>query len=397
MSNRMKRREFLLGTGGAALGAVLFPTAAHSAADRPGRSGKLDPWEPLVADLEKQVPEPLREFKVPGLSIAVVRDGKLVWRRGFGVKDAAAGGAVDTATVFEVASVSKTVFAYAVVKLAEEGVLDLDAPLTKYTPHRYLEGDPRLDLITARHVLTHTTGFQNWRSSDEPLTIHFMPGEKFGYSGEAYSYLQSVVTHLKGRVDPNECDTYERGLKVCATDIDDFMKANLLAPFGMSSSGYVWNDTLDRNAAQPHDESGKPTGKRKPRPTDAARYASTGGLQTTPTDFAKFLIEVLDPRPRDAYRLGKKSRADMLRPQVKINEAYRQALGWHVKPTADGDLIFHGGGNPGFAAFVAGSPTRKSGLVVTTNSDDGYKVIDRLLNSETMERLVGFRMPYPLF
>ena len=84
------------------------------------------------------------------------------------------------------------------MKLCEKGVMDLDTPLTKYTSERFLEGDPRLDLITARHVLSHTSGFQNWRSEKEPLKIHFKPGEKWSYSGEGYSYLQSVVTHLIG-------------------------------------------------------------------------------------------------------------------------------------------------------------------------------------------------------
>ena len=87
---------------------------------------------------------------------------------------------MDNDTVFEVASVSKTVFAYAVMNSAN-GILGLDTPLTRYTSDRLLKGDPRLDLITARHVLSHTTGLQNWRSDDEPLTIHFTPGEKFSY------------------------------------------------------------------------------------------------------------------------------------------------------------------------------------------------------------------------
>jgi CubicO group peptidase (beta-lactamase class C family) len=74
-------------------------------------------------------------------------------------KDFVSRAPVDHDTVFEAASVSKTVFAYVVLKLCEKGVLDLDTPLTKYTPDRFLEGDPRLDLITARRVLSHTTGF----------------------------------------------------------------------------------------------------------------------------------------------------------------------------------------------------------------------------------------------
>lgn len=133
---------------------------------------------------------------------------------------------------------SKTVFAYAVMKLCERDVIGLDTPLTKYSPKPFLEGDPRLELITARHVLSHTTGFQNWRSDKEPLKIHFTPGEKHMYSGEGYSYLQSAVTHMTGQ------------------PIEPYMKANLLVPFGMTASGYAWNDTFEKRMARPHDQKG---------------------------------------------------------------------------------------------------------------------------------------------
>ena len=96
--------------------------------------------------------------------------------------------------------------------------------LTTYTSDRFLDGDPRLDRITARHVLAHTSGFQNWRSAKDPLKIHFTPGEKYLYSGEGYSYLQSVVTQLTGRVDRSECATFEADVNVCATDIDAYLK-----------------------------------------------------------------------------------------------------------------------------------------------------------------------------
>ena len=186
----------------------------------------------------------MQEAKVPGLSIAIIKGAKLGWRRGFGVKDNASKEPVDNDTMFEAASMSKPVFAYVVMKLCEKGVMNLDTPLTRYTSERFLEGDPRLDLITARHVLSHTSGFQNWRSEKEPLKIHFTPGEKFLYSGEGYSYLQSVVTQLTGHVNLKDCARYEAGLEVCATDIEAYMKANLFAPFQMASSGYVWNDTV---------------------------------------------------------------------------------------------------------------------------------------------------------
>ncbi len=136
---------------------------------------------------------------VPGLSIVLIKDAKIACRKGFGVKDGASKETVDADTMFEAASMSKPVFAYAVMKLCEKGVMNLDTPLTKYTSERVVEGDSRLDLITARHVLSHTSGFQNWRSEKDRLRIHFSSGEKYLYSGEGYSYLQSVVTHLTGQ------------------------------------------------------------------------------------------------------------------------------------------------------------------------------------------------------
>ena len=83
----------------------------------------------------------MEKAKVPGLSIAIIKDAKLFWHRGFGVKDNASKEPVDNDTVFEAASTSKPVFAYAVMKLCERGIMNLDTPLTRYTPERFLEGD----------------------------------------------------------------------------------------------------------------------------------------------------------------------------------------------------------------------------------------------------------------
>jgi CubicO group peptidase (beta-lactamase class C family) len=312
----------------------------------------------------------MEEAIVPGLSIALIKDSKLLWRRGFGVKDSASKEPVDNDTVFEAASVSKTVFAYAVIKLCEKGVIGLDTSLTRYAPRPFLEGDPRLGLITSRHVLSHTSGFQNWRSDTEPLKIHFTPGEKHLYSGEGYSYLQSIVTHLTGQ------------------PIEPYLTANLLSPFGMTASGYAWNDTFEKRMARPHDQKGKPFDNNKPTATDIARYAAAGELRTTPTDYAKFIIEVIDPRKSDAFRLNKESREEMLRPQVKVSESSSWALGWQVQHTEKGDLIMHGGDNKGFHAFVAASVERKFGFVIMTNGENGNQVIKNLVFGEIMQRLL---------
>ena len=105
----------------------------------------------------------MKDGYVPGLSIAVIRNGKLAWNHGFGVKNAETKEPVTEDIVFEAASLSKPVFAYAVLKLVDSGKLELDTPLVKYLNRPYIENDDRVNLITARRVLTHTTGFPNWR------------------------------------------------------------------------------------------------------------------------------------------------------------------------------------------------------------------------------------------
>jgi len=357
------------------------------------------PWKTLIADLEKQIPQLMQKAKVPGLSIAIIKDAKLFWRRGFGVKDNASKEPVDNDTVFEAASTSKPVFAYAVMKLCERGRMNLDIPLTNYTPERFLEGDSRLDLITARHVLSHTSGFPNFRSTKKPLKIHFTPGEKWSYSGEGYSYLQSVVTHLTGgRVNRNECAKFEAGLEVCATEpsIDAYMKANLLVPFGMASSGYLWNDTIEKRMARGHDPEGKPSKmSRKPTGPSVARYGMVGGLCTTPTDYSKFLIEIIDPKASDAFRLNKDSLKEMLRPQVKRNSQSSWALGWDITHTENGNFIRHGGGHPGYSCLVAASVERKSGYVIMTNGEKSgfYGVIAKLISGEILSQFLGGKLP----
>lgn len=393
----MRRRTFLRASGQAALGACLLPRGGQAAETKRPTADKHSPaLETLAADLERLLPRLMDEAKLPGLSIAIVRNGKLFWQRGFGVKDNATKEPVDNDTVFEAASVSKTVFAYAVMKLCEKGTIGLDTPLTKYAPKRFLEGDPRLDLITARHVLSHTSGFQDWRSGENPLKIHSPPGQRFHYSGEGYFYLQSVVTHLTGRVETAPCSQYEAGVEVCATDIDPCLRRTLLEPFGMSASGYVWNDTFAKHAARPHDASGTPTPKSKPSATDAARYASAGGLHTTAGDYAKFLIEIVAAKPADAFRLNEKSRQEMLRPQVRLPDAEKidgadsWTLGWAIQQRPTGNVIVHSGGQAGFRSLAMAAVERKSGFIMLTNGDTGGRVIyDQTLMDRLTPLLAG--------
>ena len=112
-----------------------------------------------ITKLERDIPELMKKGNMPGLAIAVIRKGKTSWVRGFGVKETKTGVPVTEDTIFEAASLSKPVFAYGVLKLVEQRKLGLDVPLTTYLPKPYIEGDDRLNKITARIVLSHRTGF----------------------------------------------------------------------------------------------------------------------------------------------------------------------------------------------------------------------------------------------
>jgi CubicO group peptidase (beta-lactamase class C family) len=392
LAKGMHRRQFLACGAQATLGFGVIGLAGCAHRNQTATEFKaVAPWRPLVAEFEAQIPKLLADANVPGLSIAVIHDSKIVWRRGFGFADAATKIPVDNDTVFQAASMSKPVFAYVALKLCEKGVIGLDTPLTKYAPEPFFTGDPRLELITPRHILSHSSGFPEWRSGKEPLKTHFAPGTQYRYSGEAYYYLQSVITHLKGKIDRNDCAQFEAGLEVCATDIDEFMKRNILVPFGMFSSGYAANDTIERHGATGHDKDGNPFPRGKPRGPVIARYAAVGALQTTPTDYAKFMIEVLNSESVDNFRLSKKTISEMLRPHVKVvNGPYTSSwgLGWQIQ---DNGLINHGGDNKGFHCHAIASPKTKSGFVVMTNGDNGPKVIQHLFTLPALDLFFGLQ------
>jgi len=377
MSDRIRRREFLARTSKAVIASSVLPIAGcvtrrtPSLSPAPSHDRLLGP---LVYALDDQIPKWMRDANVPGLSISIIDEAKLAWRRGFGVKDAASRAPVTDETVFEAASMSKPVFAYVVMKLCDGGTINLDTPLSRYTSERFLDGDPRLDLITARHVLSHTAGFQNWRSEKEPLRIHFTPGEKFLYSGEGYNYLQTVVTSLLRQ-------PFERS-----------MQARLFGPLAMTSSSYVWSDTVAKRMARPHDASGRPLDNKKSTPADVARYGSAGALLTTPTDYTKFVISIIEPDRADAFHLTPDSLREMLRPHIRIDGGRYPAswaLGWQVFHNANRDFIYHGGDNEGFHCAAVASVAGKSGFVAMTNGENGPSVLSSLLTHSLMQEFLA--------
>lgn len=321
--------------------------------------------------LRKLIPDLMERAGVPGLSIAVVDGGKIAWAGSFGVKNTKTGEKVNDRTVFQAASLSKVVFAYAVLELADEGKIDLDAPLSQYLP-AYVESDDRINVITARHVLTHRTGFPNWRPGGKALTIQFTPGERFSYSGEGFVYLQRAVEKITGQT------------------LDGFVRERVFVPLGMDDSSYVWQEKYETTAAAGHNGGGAPSGLYKPR--DGVSAINGGGgpsaassLLTTARDYARFAIAVMNGtglKAETARRmLAPQSAVDagcsncIGRPVTKTSDTISWGLGVGLEETARGRSFWHWGDNGNFKAFVAASPGSKRAVAIFTNSSNGMMII----------------------
>ena len=304
---------------------------------------------------------------MPAVSIAIIRNGQLAWSRAFGVKDTGTNEPVDTSSVFAACSDTKPVFAYGVLKLCEKGVLDLDTPLTKYTSRR-VSPDSRVERITTRHVLNHTTGFPNWRLGTD-LEIQFDPGSKNQYSGEGFSYLQSVVVEVTGK------------------PFEAFMRDDILLPLGMTSSRVTWDLEYATRIAKPHDENGKRYAGKFVTPATGtereegmARYGAAATLMTTAADYAQFLLALVNSTPADDHRLSEASLREMMRPQVEKTTNTWEGLAWHLEQHEGIPLVFtHAGQDPGYYCVTAGSVERQCGLMVMFNGDTYVPMLMKML------------------
>ena len=319
-----------------------------------------------IPALQKRVPELMKEADVPGVALALIRDGKTYWLQGFGVRDVKSQRPLTDDTVFEAASLSKPVFAYAVLKLVDQGRLDLDRPLSQYLSDPYIQGDSRINAITARYVLSHRTGFPNWRGQN-PLTIRFTPGERFSYSGEGFVYLGKVVTHLTGR------------------SLNDFINEAVFTPLGMTSSSYIWRDDYDARTATGHDAFGNVQEKSKPTAENPA-----ASLQTTVHDYALFIEAVLRGTGLKAQTLKQMETPQIAvdpectnctdRTPTQLSKTLFWGLGFGIQNTKDGESLWHWGDNGSFKSFVVAYPKQKLGLVMFTNSENGLSIAPEVVH-----------------
>ncbi len=311
----------------------------------------------LIADLEENIPMIMEKAMIPGLSIALIRDGEVFWANSYGVKNIDTAESVTVETIFEAASLSKPVFSYAVLKLVERGEVELDRPLVDYASDSYIENnflgkkidDERFRKITARMIMSHSPGFPNWRGQN-PLLINFEPGEKFSYSGEGFGYLQKIVEKITG------------------LDLNEFMHREVFEPLEMTHSSYVWQEQYDALASSPHDMMREAGEKRKPGTGHAAAT-----LHTTAIDFAKFMTALMNFRDVQASTVD-----SLFSPQVIVNpeesDKIAWGLGFGLQHTRDGLSCWHWGDNMVFRCLFVAYPTSKIGVVYFTNSYYGLAV-----------------------
>ena len=327
------------------LGLLMGLPAGAGAQDAPS-------WEVARARLESRLPALLDSGGVPGMAIGIVRGGEVRWTRGFGVRRSGSMEPVDENTVFEAASLSKPVIAYAALRLVDRGVLDLDRPLAEILPLPGLANDSAARRITARMVLSHTTGLPN-EAPGAPVALAFTPGSGFRYSGEGYAYLGQVLERLAG------------------TSLEALLQREVFVPLGMRRSAFTWQPDFDANAATGHDGYGTPLPARRP-----AQARAPSSLQTTAADYARFLLALTS-----GAGLGPAVRGIALTGQVAAAEGVEWGLGWSIERVGGRRIAWHHGdnSNTGFTALAMLDPGSGDAVVFFANSTTGLGIAAAVL------------------
>jgi CubicO group peptidase (beta-lactamase class C family) len=330
---------------------------------------QTDKWQTVAGEwrspsrAESFLRQVLDESAATALSVAVVRGLDVVFQRSIGVVDKKSNKLVDEQTVFRTASLSKPVFAYLVMRLVDEDVLDVDRPLYRYLErplYEYpayadLEDDERYKLLTARLLLSHQSGFPNWRmmNRDRLLDFKFTPGKMFKYSGEGYRLLQFVLEEMSGK------------------NVDRLAREKVFLPLGMTNTSFLWVERFDGNFAV-----NMRTGLRRHIERTRTIPNAAASLLTNAADYAKFLLAVMN-----GEGLKPQTHKMMLEPQIdvtsrslhasqntdtKIHESIQLAwsMGWGRFRCSEGDAIFHVGFEEGCDNYAVVFLDRKVGIVL---------------------------------
>ena len=311
--------------------------------------------EITMTELDKYLTTQLDSMGLPGLSIAIINDTNIIYYRTLGVINIDTQEKVSEETLFDAGSMTKTAFTYLVMKIVEQGILNLDQPLYTYLPYPDIAYDDRYKLITARMVLCHTSGFPNWRflNEDKKLDIKFTPGTQFLYSGEGFEYLANVVAHLKN---------------IQKNDLQHLFEEEVSMPLGMKYAYYIWNDYVEKHQATGHVD-GKVSGGwglNASKPDFGASYS----LQTEAISYAKFIIAMMQEEG-----LKKETYDEMFKVQIQIpsrTDSSSYCLGIEMKPTSFGNEYLHDGYNLNFYSAFMFNREQKFGYVFFTNCNKGF-------------------------
>jgi len=325
------------------------------------------PVAPVDLSFEKKIPDWLKETNVPAVGIGIIENGKLKYTRVFG--ELRKGGPTGPPapgppspappnTIFQVASLTKPVVEILTLKLVSDGKWKLDEPLANYWTDPDVQNDPRNKKLTTRHVLTHQSGFLNWRwlGESKKLEFTFEPGTKVNYSGEGLEYLRRALE------------------KKFNQPLEQLAKKHLFQPYRMNETRFFWDASMDESRfAVAHNKDGKPYDIHKNTSANAADL-----LLTTVEDYGRFAVNVLEEKG-----LSKAVFNDMVRPQVAYPSGKNIffGLGWMLMPelsTGEYALI-HTGSDPGVNTVVILFPQSQRGLIVFTNGDNGIRIWTRIL------------------
>lgn len=343
--------------------------------------GLLPPVGVRGMELRFDLEQRMRHHGVPGVSVAVVDDGRLAWAKAYGVTDAATGAPVTPETLFQAASISKPVAALAALRLVEQGLLELDAPVNRYLKRWKIPENPRTrrQPVTLRHLLSHTAGltvhgFPGYpRNGERPgvleildglppantpqVLVDTIPGDLWRYSGGGYTVLQLLLEDVTGKAFPA------------------LMEKLVLGPAGMTSSSFVQPLPDERIglAAAGHDREGRRVeGGWHDYPELAA-----AGLWSTPTDLARLAIEIQRTLRGESDRIISAETARLMLTPVKGG----WGLGFAVRGDEGAAAFTHGGSNFGFKAQFVAFVEDGKGAVVMTNGDDGGALAQEILHA----------------
>jgi len=333
-----------------------------------------------TASIDATVQRHMAAEQVPGLGVAIIRDGRVTFLKAYGQRNVEQKLPLTTDTVMYGASLTKAAFAYLVMQLVDEGKLDLDKPIGAYLPkplpeyrnYADLAGDARWQKLTMRILLSHTTGFANFRWIEEgrKLRFHRAPGERYGYSGEGILLAQFVL---------------ETGLGL---NVGAEMQRRIFDRFGMKRSAMTWRDDFAANVAEGYTQDLKHEPHRRWDKVGAA-----GSLDTTLEDWAKFLAAV-----SRGEGLSKKAKAEMIRRQIDI-DSERQfptllpektdrwksiglgyGLGWGVFETPLGHAFFKEGHDEGTANYALCIEPKRDCILLMSNSTRAEGIFAPLVN-----------------